>query len=89
MPEISRFYGIVIRMFHERGGRHHVPHFHAEYQGLKASFAIDSLVILRGEFPTAQRRLVEAWAEIHRDELVNNWELLHSGRPGFKIEPLV
>ncbi len=88
MPEISRFYGIVIRMFSERGGRHHLPHFHAEYQEWRATFAIDSLLILSGELPTPQRRLVEAWAEIHRAELVTNWELLHSGEPAFKIEPL-
>jgi len=89
MPEISRFYGIIIRMFQERGSRHHLPHFHAVYQEFAATFSIDSLVVLGGHLPTPQRRLVEAWAEIHRAELVENWELLNSGQAAFKIEPLM
>lgn len=89
MPEISRFYGIVIHMYSEQGAPHHLPHFHARYQKWKATFAIDSLVILRGALPTPQRRLVEAWAEIHRAELMANWVRLNSGEPSFKIEPLV
>jgi hypothetical protein len=89
MPEISRFYGIVIRMFAEPAERHHRPHFHAIYQGTAAAFAIDTLAILGGELPVPQRRLVEAWAELHRSELLADWDLLRSGRPPVKIEPLV
>ena len=88
MPEISRFYGIVIRMFAEAEARHNRPHFHAIYQQFAASFAIDTLEVLGGELPVAQRRLVEAWAEIHRVELFEDWALLHSGMPPVKIEPL-
>ena len=88
MAEISRFYGIVIRMFSERGIQHHRPHFHADYQEWSAVFAIDTLTVIAGELPAAQRRLVEAWATIHQTELMTNWELLHSGEPAFKIEPL-
>lgn len=89
MPEICRFYGIVIRMFAEPGARHHRPHFHAIYQGYAASFAIDTLELLGGELPVAQRRLVEAWAEIHRTELLSVWTLLQSGQPAVKIDPLI
>lgn len=88
MPELSRFFGIVIRMFVEAGGAHHRPHFHAYYQGQAAVFAIDTIECLGGSLPTAQRRLVEAWAEIHRDELRHDWALLQSGRPPVKIDPL-
>ena len=61
MPELSRFFGIVIRMFVETGGQHHRPHFHAYYQAQAAVFAIDTVECLGGELPIAQRRLVEAW----------------------------
>ena len=69
VPELSRFYGIVIRMFVEAGGQHNRGHFHAYYQEQSAVFAIDTVECLGGELPTAQRRLVQAWAEIHRAEL--------------------
>jgi hypothetical protein len=88
MPEISRFYGIVIRMFAEPGAPHHRPHFHAIYQHQAASFAIDTLELLGGALPVPQRRLVEAWAEIHRAELSHDWALLHSGQRPVKIDPL-
>lgn len=88
VPELSRFFGIVIRMFVEAGGSHHRPHFHAYYQDHAAVFAIDTLESLGGELPIGQRRLVEAWAEIHREELQADWDLLQSGRPPIKIDPL-
>ena len=88
MPELSRFFGIVIRMFVEVGGPHHRPHFHAYYQDQAGVFALDTLEVLGGELPKAQQRLVEAWAEIHRDELQQDWDLLQSGQPPVKIEPL-
>lgn len=79
---------IVIRMFVEAGGQHHRSHFHAYYQDHVAVFAVDTLDCLGGSLPKAQRRLVEAWAEIHRAELQVDWELLQSGQPPVKIEPL-
>lgn len=88
MPELSRFFGIVIRMFVETGAPHHRPHFHAYYQGQAAVFAIETIECLGGELPVSQRRLVEAWAEIHRAELAADWDLLQSGRPPVKIDPL-
>ncbi|MEW5982813.1 MAG: DUF4160 domain-containing protein [Acidobacteriota bacterium] len=88
MPEISRFFGIVIRMFVEAGDPHHRPHFHAYYQDQAAVFALDTIECLGGELPQTQRRLVEAWAEIHRTELQTDWELLQSGKPPVKIDPL-
>jgi len=88
MPELSRFFGIVIRMFVEEGAGHHRPHFHAYYQGQAAVFAVDTVEILGGGLPTPQRRLVEAWAEIHREELLQDWDRLQSGQPPVKIEPL-
>jgi hypothetical protein len=88
MPELSRFFGIVIRMFVEAGDPHHRPHFHAYYQEHAAVFALDTVECLGGGLPQTQRRLVEAWAEIHRAELQTDWELLQSGKPPVKIDPL-
>ena len=88
MPELSRFFGIVIRMFVEVGEPHHRPHFHAYYQEQSVVLAIDTLEVLGGELPKVQMRLVEAWAEIHRAELASDWALLQSGQPPVKIDPL-
>lgn len=88
MPEISRFFGIIIRMFPEVGAPHHRPHFHVAYQAEKAVFALDPLECIAGSLSRTQQRLVEAWAEIHHDELARDWSLLQSGEPALKIEPL-
>ena len=66
MPELSRFFGIIIRMFTEVGGKHHLPHFHAYWQDEDAVIGIDPVDLIAGSLPTRQRRLVEAWAELHQ-----------------------
>jgi hypothetical protein len=73
MPEISRFFGIIIRMYAEPSAQHRRPHFHAYYQNHEAVFAIERLEILGGSLPERERRLVEAWAELHGGELTGNW----------------
>ena len=88
MPEIARFFGIIIRMFMETGVQHHRAHFHAFYQEHSGVFAVDTIECLNGGLPKAQQRLVEAWAEIHRVELQHDWALLQSGQPPVKIDPL-
>jgi hypothetical protein len=88
LPEISRFFGIVVRMFVEAGAPHHRPHFHAYYQGGVGVFAVDDIEIIGGSLPARQARLVTAWAEIHRRELIENWETLQAGRHPYRIDPL-
>jgi hypothetical protein len=88
VPELSRFFGIIIRMFMEVGAPHHQPHFHAAYQDRKGVFTIDPVECIAGSLPRTQQRLVEAWAEIHCEELMRDWGLLQSGKPPLKIEPL-
>ena len=88
MPEISRFQGIVVSIFIECGERHHTPHFHAFYQDMAASFRIDPVELLEGDLPLRQRRLVEAWAELHQAELMENWQSVYNYGPARKIEPL-
>ena len=88
MPEISRFFGIVIRMFVEAGGSHHLPHLHAYYQEYAGIYGIDPIELIAGSLPKRQERLVLAWAELHKEELLLSWETLQGGRPPSKIEPL-
>ncbi len=88
MPEISRFYGVIIRMFY--GTKCSTPSapFHAYCQKDVAIYAVDSIEIIAGSFPIRQQRLVEAWAEIHQEELLSDWDLLQTGQPPLQIEPL-
>ena len=74
MPEISRFYGIIIRMYFQdrAANRHNPPHFHAEYQGMKAEYDIRTLDILAGRLPKRANALVLEWAAEHKEELMNN-----------------
>ncbi len=68
MPELSRFFGIIIRMFSEADAQHHLAHFHAYYQDQVAIDSISPLELIGGGLPKRQERFVEAWAELHRDE---------------------
>jgi hypothetical protein len=88
VPELARFFGIVIRMFVEPSGPHNRPHFHAYYQDAATVFAIDTLELIGGSLPRKQQRFVEAWGEIHQAELEEDWRRLQEGREPFKIEPL-
>ena len=88
MPELSRFFGIIIRMYMEVGVPHHQPHFHAYYQDDAAVFSIDPVELIAGALPRRQRRLVEAWAEMHQNELTAAWQRLQAGQPPVPIAPL-
>lgn len=88
MPELSRFYGIIIRMYTEPDAPHHTPHFHAYYQDDVAIFSIDPVELIAGSFPRRQQRLVEAWAEIYQNELRADWQLSQDGKLPKKITPL-
>lgn len=74
LPQISRFYDIVINMYYE-SGTHQLPHFHARYGKYKASFTFDPPALLAGTMPRRQLNLILAWAELHQDELNENWQL--------------
>lgn len=87
MPTLSMFYGVIIRMYREIGGKHNKPHIHAEYSGDEIVIALDG-EILEGAIPKNKLKLVEAWMVIHKEELEANWKLLSAGEQFFKIEPL-
>ncbi|MCD8068945.1 MAG: DUF4160 domain-containing protein [Lachnospiraceae bacterium] len=88
MPTLSMFYGIIIRMQSEKGGRHHKPHIHCVYGDYEIVIALDGEV-LEGDFPRNKLKLIEAWMTLHEDELNANWKLLSEGDGYFKIQPLV
>jgi hypothetical protein len=88
MPELSRFFGIIIRMYVEFNAPHHSPHFHAYYQDHVAIYSIDPVELISGSLPKRQQRLAEAWAELHQAELLAAWHLLQAGRKPLPIEPL-
>lgn len=88
MPAISMFFGIIVRMFYRDDKQHHIPHIHAEFQDDIAVFSILDGSILEGSLPSAKRKLVEAWIEIHREELLADWQLAVRGESVFKIKGL-
>ena len=87
MPTLSIFFGIIIRMYKEIGGKHNLPHIHAEYGEDEAVYDLDGNR-LEGKLPSKKERLVQAWIEIHQEDLRANWKLLQSGEQFFKIPPL-
>lgn len=86
MPEISRFLGIIIKIFYNE---HAPPHFHAEYNEFKAEILIETLEINEGRLPKRVYSLVLEWATEHRIELLNDWNLAREKKILNKIDPLV
>ena len=85
MPELSRFYGIVIQMYY---GDHPPPHFHAIYAGQKAVIDVESLAIIGGQLPARARGLVIEWATLHQEELREAFRRAEAMERPAKIEPL-
>ena len=85
MPEVSRFYGIVIQVFFRDHGP---PHFHARCGSHDAVIGIEELTVERGELPRTARRLVLEWAGLHQRELLAAWERARRGEAPGRIAPL-
>jgi shikimate kinase len=88
MAIISMFYGIIISIYYLDNKKHHIPHLHVKYQDQEIVVTIPEGNILDGEIPVNKMKLVQAWIEIHKDELMADWELASKGESVFKIEPL-
>ncbi|MBI5970025.1 MAG: DUF4160 domain-containing protein [Deltaproteobacteria bacterium] len=88
MPVISMFYGIIVLMFFFDNKKHHRPHIHAQYGEREAIIAIDDGEVLEGDLPKPKMKMVQAWIEIHKVELTEDWKLAVAGQQPFKIEPL-
>jgi hypothetical protein len=84
MPEISRFYGIIIKMFYNE---HNPPHIHVEYQDFKAIITINEGTV-EGKMPKTALKLVFEWMEIHKNELLSNWEKIEAKKTIDTINPL-
>jgi hypothetical protein len=80
--------GFWFLMFFKDNRCHHLPHIHIRYQDNNASVSIEDGNILEGTFPIKQLRMVQAWIEIHREELMVDWELAVNGEEPFRIAPL-
>ena len=85
VPRISEFYGIVIAMYY---GEHGVPHFHATYSGETVVVAIETGEALAGSVPDRALRLVQEWVDLHRAELMDNWERAREQVPLERVAPL-
>ena len=85
MPEISRFFGIVVSMYYDD---HSPPHFHAKYGRSRAVIGLSNLTILRGGLPPRALGLVTEWAVQHQAELLENWTLSRTKQPLKSIAPL-
>jgi hypothetical protein len=85
MPVISSFYGIEIKLYFRD---HFPPHFHAFYGEFSAEIAIRDLTVLAGWLPKRATSLVRQWAELHRDELLAEWEKAWNGINPYRIDPL-
>ena len=85
MPEICRFYGIIIKMFFDD---HNPPHFHAEYGNFEALVEVDILAVIAGKLPPRALGLVMEWAALHQKELLLLWQNAKEQRPLGKVEPL-
>lgn len=85
MPELCRFYGIVIRMYFDD---HAPPHFHAVYGEFQAVIEIEALAVIAGQLPPRALGLVVEWAAIRRRQLLDAWQRAHRGETPGKLEPL-
>lgn len=85
MPTISVFFGLIIRMYYKD---HQPPHFHVQYNDYRAVIDIETGNLTEGDLPIRQLRIVQAWVEIHKEDLVADWNLCLNSEEPFKIEPL-
>jgi hypothetical protein len=88
MPVISMFYGIIVLMYYFDNKKHHLPHIHVQYSDEEAVISIPDGNVLEGSLKAAKLKLVQAWIEIHQDELMADWKLAVNGQEVFKIDPL-
>ena len=88
MPVISMFFGIIVSLYYFDNKKHKKPHIHVRYQDDEAQVSIPDGNLLSGKLNPAKLKLVQAWIEIHKEELMADWQLAANGQEVFKIEPL-
>ena len=88
MPVISMFYGVIVLMYYFDNKKHRQPHIHVQYSDEEAVISIPDGTVLEGALKSAKLKLVQAWIEIHHEELMADWRLAVNGQAVFKIDPL-
>ncbi|MGH9428660.1 MAG: DUF4160 domain-containing protein [Terriglobia bacterium] len=88
MPVISMFYGVIVLLYYFDNKKHRQPHIHVQYSDEEAVISIPDGTVLEGTLKSAKLKLVQAWIEIHHEELMADWRLAVSGQAVFKIDPL-
>ena len=88
MPAISMFYGIIVYMYFMDNKQHKLPHIHVKYQEDEVVVELPNGEVLEGNIPNTKMKLLQAWIELHKDELLADWELAASGQQPYKIDPL-
>ena len=88
MPTISMFYGIIIYLYYFDNKEHKAPHIHANYGEYDIVISISEGKKLKGNMPIKKMKLIQAWIEIHQEELMADWKLAVEGQQPYKIEPL-
>lgn len=88
MPAISMFYGLIVYMYFMDNKQQKLPHIHVRYQSEEVIVSIPDGNVLDGSIPNAKMKLLQAWIELHNDELLANWALAVEGESPYKIEPL-
>jgi hypothetical protein len=88
MAVIAMFYGIIVSMYYLDNQKHHMPHIHVRYQYQEVVLSIPDGQVLEGKLKANKMKLIQAWIEIHQDELMADWQLASNGEYVFRIEPL-
>ena len=88
MPVISLFQGLIIYMFYLDNKQHKLPHIHVKYSDQNAVYSIPDGILLEGSLPQGKERLILAWIELRKEDLMADWQLAVAGQAIFKIEPL-
>ena len=88
MPVISLFQGLIIYMFYLDNKQHKLPHIHVKYNDQNAVYSIPDGNLLEGSLPSAKEKLILAWIELRKEDLMADWQLAVSGQNIFKIDPL-
>jgi shikimate kinase len=88
MPVISMFYGIIVLMYYFDNRKHQLPHIHVQYSGEEAVVSIPDGEVIEGSIRVNKLKLVQAWVEIHQEDLMADWQLAVNGQQVFRIDPL-
>jgi hypothetical protein len=88
MPTISMFYGIIVSMYFLDNKQHKTPHIHARYQEHEVVISLLDGSVLEGTMPQNKMKLLQAWIELHGEELAADWELAVGGEQPYRIDPL-